>query len=248
MKKELTLNQLKQSRKEFNSKIWSDYNALRKKHHLKLDTAKQEYEAELAKLQKSFIRKAVKKAGEAELSDQLILDRVQWGVPERAFIVMPESHGVIPQKIKPFHAHAMIRSDKYIEHHLFLAELYTGEPCPKPDTTELKKLEAEWEAIDEFKEVLNGKEQDLTIDESRSPPGSPAMTAIELAEHIERAYPDKKIKTMTALEALEILESQQRGNVNNFMNTEEMALHVHRQSGGQFPEPVNDLGHFGSES
>ena len=237
-----TLSQLKQSRAEFNSKIWDDYNALRKSHQQKLSAAKQEQETALAKLQKSFIRKAIKQAGTAELSDNIVIRDSRFELYKEVLIAT-----------ESYHAQALLRSDLHIEHNVLLelAELFLGEDMPQPDTAELDKLEKEWSPINRFKNVLRGKDEygdEIVLDKSRSPYGSPVMTAVELAEHVERVYPDKKVETMSTKEAMKIMEGYQKGNINNFMNTEEMAKHIASHSGVVFPEDTENMGHFGDDS
>ncbi len=247
----MNIQGLRKRKTDFNSKIWSDYQALRKSLHERIETSIAELKTEQRRLDKTFIKAAINNAGEKELSDNLILDRVQYGEAEQKWIVMPESHGIVPPPIQNFHAIAMLRNPDYFKDDpqykkslLVIASVAMKTEPPQADKTLLRDLEAEWDEVDEFKLELKNKNMEIVLDEQM-------IINRDEWERLTRGYNRPKEEPMTQRQAQKIMEGYQVGGNHNLgMNSEEMKRHSLLQAGIPLEE-INsmtdkDMVHFGA--
>lgn len=237
----ITLKDLQKRKVDFNTKIWKDYNLLRKETHQRITEAEQSVKTQQREINKKFIQAAINNAGEAQLSDQLILDKVMYDSIIRQWVVTPEVRNVDAPRIKNFHAIAMLRNPEhykdrpqYKNDQLLLASIALKTQPTQADTDFLDDLKSLMNELDYFKDELQGKGL-IEIDNERSPYGSPAKTAIEMLEHMKRAYPDKKVSEMTNKQAQKIMEACQSKTVSTFPDAEDMKRH-RKSYGGSDPE------------
>lgn len=251
MMAEQTIQSLRKKKETFNSKIWGEYNSLRKNLHERIETSIAELKTEQRKLNKNFIKAAINNAGEHQLSDNLILDRVQYGKAERKWITMPESFGVTPSGIQNFHAIAMLRNPDYFKGDpqykkdlLVIASIAMKTEPPQADKQLLREMETEWDEVEDFKEELQSKHPDLISDKQM-------VVNRNEWERLTRGYKDHRSPPMTSKQAQEIMEGYTAGGVNSqLMNTEDMKRHTLLQAGISQDE-INsmtdkDMVHFGA--
>ena len=169
-------------RTEFNKQFRINFNNAVEELQTKIERAQKNYLKKLEHIEKAHIDKAIKQAGNPELADQMILDRVEFDKYNYKWVVIPETHGVIPQEIKSFHAQAMLRNllPEYMPDLFKIASISIGEPNI-PDTKEVDELE---EVMGELQQIRrDGKEYHHTPNTSTQ-----FRTAQEMREHMENNY------------------------------------------------------------
>jgi len=209
-----------------------------------LTTAKQAHTKETEKAQASFILEAIKRAGQKELADKMILDSVRFGRIENRWIVIPESRGITPSPIKKFHAIALLRNlhRNAIQDLVFVCELATVGDIKLETVPEdkIRAAEIEIRELKAFHRALGGTD-DLTMDLSRSVRGADTMTPLEAREYIERLYMGKRGTPMTQEEALAVSERLSGGSPT--LSPDQMKKHISRNYKGD--ESLGTEAHFG---
>jgi len=253
--KKLTLKRLRKLRAEQNEQVWSDFNELRKEHHLKVTAAKKAYYTEVELVKADFINQAIENAGEPELADQIILDTINYDHLSRKFLSV---NGDIHKPIKSFHSTALLRNKDVVQEKfnentvhmnlkpdlqkelLILAELFSGCTYAEPNKDDLEILEEEFELFENFKRELKGKTLDNFDNEMLN-----VVHEQYVIDARTNGYKLNRTEPMTREEAEEIMNSMQlySPNLKSALDKNEMADQINNYSGVD----VQYVGHFGGK-